>query len=497
MNNMEMSKRVVLVYPRIISGWQPQPTVAIPMNLLCIAAQLLEAGYEVKLIDQRVEPQWESLLREELGKNPICVGVSSMTGPQIRHALDISRIVKEHGNTPMVWGGPHPTLMPAQTLENPNVDIVVHGEGDETFLELVQALDGKRPLNTVTGIWYKNNGDLQSTGVRPFMDVNKQLPLPYHLIDLKNFTRTIFGIEHLDFFTSRGCPHDCTFCYNTAFHKKRWRPMTAEMVIERVKEFVRAYDVKGIYFNDSNFFVDLRRGRQILEGIINANLKVIISKINIDVHNLLRVTDEDFALLQRAGCTRLPIAIESGSKRVSALLKKPVNLERILEINRELCRFGMAPCYGFMIGLPTETEDELAETVSLALRLREENPQSETSFNIYTPFPGTELFDVTVKLGLQPPQKLEDWACFNYRNLTQGAPWLSPKMRRIVEMLDFCNFFVGRRFFDEASSRTHPLVTILCRMYAPVAKMRMRHFWRQFPVEIKLAKLLGLYAKQA
>jgi anaerobic magnesium-protoporphyrin IX monomethyl ester cyclase len=195
-----MNKRVILVYPNIIKGWQARPRIAMPMSLLCLATPLMNAGYDAKIIDQRVEPRWESILRQELQKNPLCVGVSSMTGPQLRHALGISKMVKEYGNAPVVWGGIHPSLLPEQTLKNKNIDIVVQGEGEETFFELIQALDGKQPLHTVKGIWYKENDQLKSTRMRSFIDINKQPPPPYHLIDLKNYTRTMFGVEHLNFF---------------------------------------------------------------------------------------------------------------------------------------------------------------------------------------------------------------------------------------------------------------------------------------------------------
>jgi len=491
-----MSKRVVLVYPRIIKGWQAQPRVAIPMSLLCIATPVINAGYDVKILDQRIEPRWRSILKEELQKDPICVGVSSMTGPQLRYALEISNIAKEYGNAPVVWGGIHPSLLPEQTLQDGNIDIVVQGEGDETFLELVQALEGKRPLSAVKGIWYKENGQMKSTGIRPFVDLNKQPPLPYHLIDPRKYTRRMFGIEHIYFFTSRGCPHQCTFCYNAAYDNKRWRAMDPDLVVQRIKGFVQAYNIRGLTFNDSNFLVDLHRGRRILEGIIREDLNVLISKINIDIQTILKMNEEDFELLQRAGCRRLPIAAESSSERIQTLLKKPVDIKRLLEVNLNLKQFDLSPVYLFMMGFPTETEEDLAESVSLASRLLDENPKAETAFNIYTPFPGTELFDITVKHGLHAPERIEDWFSFNYRNLTQKAPWLSDKMRHIIEMLDFCTFFLGERPFLQPFSKTSPWVSLLSNIYAPLARKRVKHFWGQFPMEIKLAKLLGLYAKQ-
>jgi len=491
-----MNRRIVLVYPQIMKGWQARPTVALPMSLLCIATPVMNAGYDVKIIDQRVEPRWRPILKDELQKDPICVGVSSMTGPQLRHALGISKMVKEYGNSPVVWGGTHPSLLPEQTLKNENIDIVVQEEGEETFPELVQALDGKRPLSTVKGIWYKDNGLIKNAGMRPFIDLNKQPPLPYHLIEPKNYTRTMFGIEHLDFFTSRGCPHQCTFCYNVAFHKRQWRPMDPDIAILRIKDFVQRYNVRGLFFDDGNFFFDLHRGRQILEGMIKESLNVSVAKINIDFLTLLKMDEKDFALLQRAHCRHLPIAVESGSEKIQTLLKKPVDVRRLLEINRDLKKYDIIPYYAFMMGLPTETEDDLSESISLAQRLLDENPKADTSFNIFTPFPGTELFDITVKNGLHPPECIEDWVSFNYRNLVQGGPWLSEKMRHLVEVLDFCTFLMGKRPFLQPYEKTNPLVPLLCNFYAPLARKRIKHFWYQFPVEIKLAKLFGLYAKQ-
>jgi|MudIll2142460700_1097286.scaffolds.fasta_scaffold00156_12 radical SAM superfamily enzyme YgiQ (UPF0313 family) len=491
-----MNKRVVLVYPNIIAGWQARPRMAMPMSLLCLATPVMNAGYDVKIIDQRVEPRWESILRQELQKDALCVGVSSMTGPQLRHALDISKMVKEYGSSPVIWGGAHASLLPDQTLKNENIDIVVQGEGEETLPELVEALDGKRRLNTVKGIWYKENGDIKNTEMRPFIDPNEEPPLPYHLIDLPKCTRTMFGVEHLDFFTSRGCPHHCTFCYNADFHKKKWRPMDPDIAIQKIKDFVQRYNVKGLFFNDSNFFFDLDRGRQILEGMVKEDLNISISNINIDFLTLQQMDEKDFTLLQRAGCRRLPIAVESGSKRIQRLLKKPVDVEDLLKINRDLRRFDMALHYAFMMGFPTETEEDLSESFSLAFRLLDENPKADTSFNIFTPFPGTELFDVTVKNGLHAPERLEDWFSFNYRNLTQGAPWLSKKMSHLIEVLDFCAFLMGKRPFLQPYEKTDPMVSFLCKVYAPFARMRVKHFWDRLPVEMKLAKLLGLYAKQ-
>ncbi len=492
----KMSKRVVLVYPQHATGWQAQPRVELPFGLLCIATPADRAGYQVKIIDQRIEPNWRSILIKELEYDPICIGITSMTGPQLRYALEISRIAKKYGNAPVVWGGVHPTILPEQTLKNEYIDIVVQGEGEETFLELVQTLKVNKPLSTVKGIWYKENGHIKHTAIRSFIDLNQHPPFSCHLIEPKKYIRTMFGIGNLSFFTSRGCPYQCTFCFNTVFNKRRWRSMDPDLAVQRIKEFVQRYNIKGLALFDSNFFADMDRGRIILKGIIREDLDLFISKITIRVDTLSKMNEDDFALLERVGCRLLLIGVESGSERIRALLKKPINVPILLEINQSLKRLSAVPYYAFMMGFPTETKEDLEESVSLAIRLLDENPNAVKSFNIYTPFPGTELFDIAVKHGLNIPQRIEDWIPFNYRNLTQNAPWISKEMRKITEMLDFCSFFIGKRAFLQPYKKTHPLVTLLCNLYAPFAKKRVEKLLYQFPIEVKLVKFFRIYAKQ-
>ena len=202
------------------------------MGVLSVATPVSRAGYEVQILDQRIEPQWRRVLETALAGGLLCVGVSSMTGPQLRHALEVSRLVKEHGDIPVVWGGIHPSLLPEQTLENEYIDIVVQGEGEETFLELVQALAGRTSLQSVRGIWYKDNGHIRQTDARPVLDLNTQPPLAYDLIESRKYIRVMSGVEHLNFFTSRGCPHRYTFCFNTPFNNQSWRALAEQRDVQ-------------------------------------------------------------------------------------------------------------------------------------------------------------------------------------------------------------------------------------------------------------------------
>ncbi|HTY45035.1 MAG TPA: radical SAM protein [Patescibacteria group bacterium] len=492
-----MSRKVILFYPRHTKGWEVQPWCDAPLGLLCVATPLVHAGYTVKIIDQRIEPAWRRILQDELKGAPICVGMSSTTGPQLQYALQVSRLIKEYADVPVVWGGVHPSLLPQQTLQEDDVDVVVQGEGEATFLELVRALEEKKPLNSVKGIWYKDNAAICRTESRPFINLNEQPPLAWDTIEPRRYIRTVFGVERLSFFTSRGCPYGCAFCYNAAFNKRRWRCLEPELAVRRIKELVETYKVKGIFLTDSNSFVDMNWARQFLKALIRERLDMVITRMHICFDSLVNMNADDFALLEKAGCRCLAIGIESGSERIRNLLNKPIDVSALLKMNRQFGAYSFFPLYFFMIGFPTETKEEMKETVSLFSRLVEENPRASKSVNIYTPFPGTELFNLAVSCGMKPPQRTKDWVDLNYRSVSRFSGFLSDEMRSIVEMLDFCAFFVGRRSYRSPYKKTNKFIVFLSNLYAPIARKRIRNLYYRFPFEIKLAKLLRLYAKQS
>jgi anaerobic magnesium-protoporphyrin IX monomethyl ester cyclase len=214
---------VILIQPRHRLGHGPSRRVSLPLGLLAVATPLDVAGYKVRIIDQRTEPDWEQSLLAELKTKPIGVGVTAMTGAPIWWALKASEIVKQNSDVPVVWGGVHPSLLPQQTLENQYVDIVVQGEGEETFFELVKALGNKEPLAKVKGIWYKEGGEIKQNPPRPFIDLNQ-----------KTHTMSISGRGVLHIETSRGCPFSCAFC-SVFLAKDRERLLSLRLHLEYIQ----------------------------------------------------------------------------------------------------------------------------------------------------------------------------------------------------------------------------------------------------------------------
>jgi radical SAM superfamily enzyme YgiQ (UPF0313 family) len=488
---------IVLFNPAPRSGKQVQRRVELPLSLLCPATPLDRQGYRIKIIDEFANPNWKRELLEALTQKPICFGVTCMTGPQILHALTASKLVRNlYPEVPIIWGGIHASLLPEQTLKNPYVDIVVMGEGEETFEELVKALEARTPLSRIPGIWYKENGTVHSTRERPFVNLDAQPPLSYHLINMDHYRRRLFGIDHVSFNSSRGCTFHCSFCWDPVMHKRKWRAMAPETVLEHLKRIIRDYGIRGFLFTDDHFFIDMDRAYRIIEGIVRADLNVSISKLQIRADTLCRLDKEFLQLMVRAGVKRFSVGVESGSQRVLDLIKKDCSVEEVIEANRKLIPFPVVLIYLFMMGLPTETHEEFAQSVRLAVQLTDENPRAVKTFNIYTPYPGTELYDHAVQLGLKEPQRLEDWARFNFRNIPEESEWVSPKLKRLIEAMDFPLMFLGKGHFVTPYKKTNPFVVALSRLYYPIARYRVTNLDARFPIETKLVKAMGLFGRQ-
>lgn len=273
--------------------------------------------------------------------------------------------------------------------------------------------------------------------------------------------------------------------------------MTPQTVLEHLKRIIRDYDIRGFLFTDDNFFIDIQRAYAILEQIVRADLDISIGKLQIRADAICRLDRDFLRLLVRAGVKRLSVGVESGSQRILDLIEKDTTVEQVVQANRKLIPYPIVPIYLFMMGLPTEIPEDFARSVNLAVQLTEANPKAVKKFNIYTPYPGTKLYETAVRCGLTQPGRLQDWAAFNFRNVHREAPWISPKMKKLIEALDFPLMFLGKGDFITPYKKTNPIVVGLARLYYRVARYRVKHMDGRLPIETKVVKALGLFGRQA
>lgn len=438
---VEKNADVVLVYPT--TGFAVQGlSIDIPMSLLTVASTVV-GDYNVKIIDQRMDCGWEQLLKDELKTDPLCVGVSSMTGQQLNHALEISKIVKEYGSkAKVVWGGVHPTLLPKQTLESEFIDIVCVGEGEITFRNLVDALANRRGLADVKGIAYKENGEIIQTPSEIPTDLNALPKLSYHLLPVEEYIgsqgRFEEGVRSLLFLSSRGCPWRCSFCCNPKLSKSRWRAMKPELAYERAAELVDTYKLDAVTFHDEEFFVDKARAEKIAEMIGNQFEWWTQARMD-------RLAVMDLSKLEKCGMRAVQPGIESGSPRILQMINKGETVDDFLDANLKLAKTGIIPLYNFMMGFPGESKEDILQSVDLAVRLLEDNPKAQISgFYVFVPYPGTELYNKALEYGFEEPRSVAQWAVFNRQHLK--TPWIQGNLDLMTSLLNSSKFIDGTRF---------------------------------------------------
>lgn len=476
-------KGIILIQPK--TGTFDMLGARLPLGLLSIAAMPHQRGYPVTIIDQRVDDHWQQRLEIAVKKDPLCVGITCMTGKQIHHALEAARIVRKHTTAPLVWGGVHTTLMPDQSLDSPYVDIIVLREGDLTFMELVAALDKKEPLTSINGIYYKKGGKIIKNPDRGFIKNLDELPeLPYELVNVDAYASLNIEGKSLDFVSSRGCPFKCSFCYNTYFNKRTWRAFSGKETVRRLKHFVEKYQVKTVYFQDDNFFTDLNRIKEILQGIIDEKLDINWGTLGLRVDTAIRIDDELWELMAKSGCINVDIGAESGSQRILEMVDKQITVEDLLAVNKKIAQYPFIVKYTFIVGFPTETKQEMFSTIQTCLQLVRDNKNAYTPVFVYTPYPGTPMYDFALQHGFVPPKKLEEWGYFGttdwYFNFRS---WLNTKQANQLKSIEFTSLFSNKNIKYKINK---PLTRLLFNLYHPVAKFRFKNHLHLAPLDSML-----------
>jgi radical SAM superfamily enzyme YgiQ (UPF0313 family) len=217
-------------------------------------------------------------------------------------------------------------------------------------------------------------------------------------------------------------------------YRQRWSGLRAERVVAEVAEHVARYRLSEVFFNDDNFFTDLRRTEEICRGLIEAGVRV--SWFGTGRGDLLRrLTDEQLQLLKDSGCSKINVGAESGSPELLKHIKKGTLVEEVLETAEKLHRYGIGARFSFIAGFPQEPPASLAETYRTVKALREIDGEFETPIYFYAPYPGTELADRMPALGFEAPQRLEDWERVDLDHSI--GPWISQPVRRWVPRYNF------------------------------------------------------------
>jgi anaerobic magnesium-protoporphyrin IX monomethyl ester cyclase len=404
--------RVVLYNPRAVF-------YTMPLALLALASALDRRKVNVVIIDGRLEADPVAAV-VAAARGALCVGVTVLTGAPIHDALAVSRAVKAADpSTPVVWGGWHPSLFAQECLAEPSVDIVVSGQGEDAFRDIVDRLiDGEF---------------VDSCQSCPLKDLNAFPAHDYSLIPVERYF-ALKGARQVDYISSQGCRFRCAFCADPAVFARGWTGLTPERVADEAAYLHQRYGMEDLAFQDETFFTSAPRIDALSEHFLHRGLRITWTA-TLRADQACRLGDDLFAKAVRSGLRRVMVGVESGSQEMLDRLQKDMKLEQV-RATAEMCtRHGVGAIFNFIVGFPGESEQDVRATLALAKELRRSNPEFDTPIFYYRPYPGNPMAEQSAERGYVFPRGLEEWADFDY--VGGRGPWITPAQWKKIERFKF------------------------------------------------------------
>ncbi len=445
---------------------------------------MLQAGFEVKLVDNLLSPDYEKTILRETA-DALCLGISVLTGPHIGAAVRVSRAVKKlRPKMPIVFGGWHPSLATQQTLREPFVDAIVRGQGELTLLELVQRIADGREWDGVRGLSFKEgDGTMIHEPERPVANIN-ELPAPaYHLVDPSVYA-VPSGIRQLAYASSVGCPYQCNYCTDQVFYKRRFNAYRVERVVNDFAELVPRYDIAHVPLFDSNFLVDRKRAVAIARGIIASGIKVQWD-FQTSTDFLALMSEDDVRLLAESGVHHIGFGTESASQEVLTLMNKRFqHVEQMVETARKTDLAGIHIVFNIILGYPGETAAQRQQTFRIMSDIAKEHANVSFSPNIFTPYPGIPIWPQLKEMGVREPQSLEEWETLALG--TNVLPWLrGEELQRLRRSLEY---FLLNNQIRKVTTRVPWLRRRARRLLGAPIRWRIGKSRYSFPWELWLSR---------
>jgi radical SAM superfamily enzyme YgiQ (UPF0313 family) len=407
--------RVLLINPFYPISETPSP----PLGLSYLAGALSAAGAEVKILDLVVFPYSREMLQTLITAfKPQIAGLTAVT-MTFDHAMEVVNDIKDIDSAIVtVMGGPHVSFCARETLsEYPGLDVVVIGEGEETIVELCQAVENSFDLEKVSGIAYRRGADIYCTARRKPITNLDELPLPDRgLLPLGRYRALNMPISIT---TSRGCPFKCIFCVGRKMVGARVRYRSPAKVVDEL-QYLATLNFSQINIADDLFTANKNHCLGVCNEIIKRGLKLTwTSFARVDT-----VSDEVLGKMKAAGCTAVSFGIESANPQILKTIKKGITLDQV-EAAVGMCqRAGITPFASFILGLPGETPGTIKETMDFGARLKHRG--LAFGFHLLAPFPGTEIREKCDQYGIRI--LTDDWSRYHANRAIVETPDVKSRM---------------------------------------------------------------------
>jgi anaerobic magnesium-protoporphyrin IX monomethyl ester cyclase len=386
--------------------------MGINVGLGYLISTLKQQGHEATGLDlnnYRHEAEEELVGRFIERINPNLIGFSVIS-LNYKLTKDLIRKVKQRADVPVIIGGAHTMVENREILDDmPEVDYLVCGEGEETLVELLEAVENKRALAEVAGIVYREKDELKLNPPRPFMKELDRLPFPdYRAMGIRR-------IAAYPLLTSRGCPYRCIFCMAGVVAGRRWRARKVETLIAELHHARKTYACESFNIVDDCFTFDMNRAKRFCEALIRGKIDLPWSCTN--GIRADKVDDELAYLMSRSGCREVSLGVESLVPEVFMNINKGERLESIVEAVRIFKKNAIRVNSFHVIGLPGDTYQRTLKSY----RLSKQYKFNRSIWQLLVPFPQT---------------KLEDWVKQNAKPLASYHD-VSSSERVCFETLDY------------------------------------------------------------
>lgn len=428
----------------------------LPLSVLSLAA-VIDGRYQWELVDGNlvIDPApaiVDAFSRARPGE-PRLLAVTVMPGPQLSQAVPVCKAVKAIlPDVPIAWGGYFPTQHKDTVLRSSCVDVVVRSQGERSLLELMEALDGQRPMDSVGGLSWKDRGAIAHNASGTMTPLDELPDLPYARLPMQKYLhRTYLGARTAAHHSSFGCPFSCSFCAVVAMSNRRWLSQSPARMFKVMQHLVTTYGVDAVMMHDMDFFISEPRVAEFAERIAPLGLRWwALGRID----TLMHYSERTWDAMARSGLKMVFSGAETGSDAMLATMNKGGRsaTKLAIELAARMKRYGVVPEYSFVLGAPPDPLGDMAQTFEFIRAIKRVNPATEVVLYTYTPVPmdGT-LYEQSARMGFAFPTTLDEWASDEWRQLMmrrgEHIPWMDGEVRTRV------------RNFERVLNAYYPTVT--------------------------------------
>lgn len=475
-----MSNKILLIRPENVYNYNNYP----PLNLISIGTELKHSGYDVKIINCSLEKNSLKEICKYLD-DVLFVGLTLLTA-EAPDAYRIVKYIKENTKVPVVVGGWHCTLFPEQMADCEYIDYVIAGEGERHVLNIADNI--------------KNRDKVTSKIIqKEILDI-ETLQLPDYSIDenidnyIKNYLTDKFveyvkpPMRWLPYESSRGCPSRCSFCINVVTGNRLYRKKSAEKVVYEIEHIVKKYNLTHLKIIDDNFFVDIKRVRDIAQGIIDRGLNITWDgECRCDYFNDKMLNDETLQLCKESGLVQLTLGVESGSINTLKLMKKGITPEQGEFAVKRCNDYKIVARSSFMCEVPGETLGDIKKTIAFINHLRK-YPYFTGGLGTFRPYPKCELTEGLLNKGyFKEPASFEEWTDRDVIDMYTAAEYKRP-WQVDSEYSESASYYLSMAVSLRVAKHQIDLIKdkIINNIFIAIAQIRCRLMFFSFPFEKKL-----------